>query len=277
MADIDLRQFESDDEVEELSPQQREKLDAAVKNMATRVRKSIGGKGRKKQKKPKAASQSDSKQAAGPAQASRVIYLGHLPHGFFETQMRGFFSQFGEVTRLRLSRNPKSGKSRHYAFVEFADAETAAIVAEAMNGYMLFHKTLVCDIVPVDKQHESMFARSKRRRIPTQKLHRAKHNRKRTDEEETKRLRKVARKQRLLQKKLALLGIKYKLPNDVAVHVEAEEEVQEREQEALEQAVSQQTPKKASPAERAGPTPSGSAKKSKKKRNKKKKKTPKNQ
>ena len=37
-----------------------------------------------------------------------VIYLGHIPHGFYEDQMRGFFSQFGGVSRLRLARNTKA-------------------------------------------------------------------------------------------------------------------------------------------------------------------------
>ena len=38
-----------------------------------------------------------------------VVYLGHIPHGFYEEQMKGFFSQFGTVTRLRLARNRKAG------------------------------------------------------------------------------------------------------------------------------------------------------------------------
>ena len=49
-----------------------------------------------------------------------VIYLGHIPHGFFENEMLGFFSQFGEVAQLRLSRNPKTGRSRGYAFWWFS-------------------------------------------------------------------------------------------------------------------------------------------------------------
>lgn len=34
-----------------------------------------------------------------------TVYLGRIPHGFYEEEMRSYFSQFGEVTRLRLSRN----------------------------------------------------------------------------------------------------------------------------------------------------------------------------
>ena len=44
---------------------------------------------------------------------SSVVYLGHIPHGFYEDQMRGFFSQFGKVSesshtvaRSHTSRSP---------------------------------------------------------------------------------------------------------------------------------------------------------------------------
>ena len=36
-----------------------------------------------------------------------VVYLGHIPPGFYEPQMKKFFGQFGRVTRLRLSRSKK--------------------------------------------------------------------------------------------------------------------------------------------------------------------------
>ena len=60
----------------------------AAKKEAARLHKKIAGAfGREKDERPK------------------VLYIGHVPHGFYEQQMRGYFSQFGEVTRLRLSRN----------------------------------------------------------------------------------------------------------------------------------------------------------------------------
>lgn len=50
--------------------------------------------------------------AEASAQASCVCYIGHLPHGFFEDQMTGFFSQFGDVERLRVARSKKTGNSK---------------------------------------------------------------------------------------------------------------------------------------------------------------------
>jgi len=91
-----------------------------------------------------------------------VIYLGHLPYGFFENQMKRFFSQFGVVTRLRLARNKKSGNSKHFAFIEFLDPIVAKIVADTMNGYIMFSRVLVCKIIPQDQVHPEMFTRSKK-------------------------------------------------------------------------------------------------------------------
>ena len=34
-----------------------------------------------------------------------MVYVGHIPHGFYEKEMKDFFSQFGTVKRLRLSRS----------------------------------------------------------------------------------------------------------------------------------------------------------------------------
>ena len=52
--------------------------------------------------------------------------------------LAGFFTQFGRVSKVRVSRNKKTGAAKHYAFLEFASPEVAAIAAEAMDGYMLF-------------------------------------------------------------------------------------------------------------------------------------------
>lgn len=41
-----------------------------------------------------------------------TLYLGRIPHGFYEEQMKEYFGQFGDVTRLRLARNPKVSRLR---------------------------------------------------------------------------------------------------------------------------------------------------------------------
>lgn len=67
----------------------------------------VDGAAKKKQKGK------ERKAAKGaPAASSGVVYLGHIPHGFYEDQMRGFFGQFGDIVRLRLSRSKKTGEGR---------------------------------------------------------------------------------------------------------------------------------------------------------------------
>lgn len=96
--------------------------------------------------------------------------------------MRAFFSQFGVITRLRLSRSKKvihkrifcvsvyiflitsevilvltasafnwyffcllqTGGSRGYAFIEFKYEDVAKLVAETMNNYLMFTRLLKC-------------------------------------------------------------------------------------------------------------------------------------
>merc|ERR1712098_800538 len=50
-----------------------------------------------------------------------VVYISHIPHGFYEKQMREFFSQFGSVTNL------------------------------------MFDKILKCSVVPAEKCSPAMF------------------------------------------------------------------------------------------------------------------------
>jgi RNA recognition motif-containing protein len=63
----------------------------------------------------------------GPTPPSAgVVYVGHLPRGFYEEEIRSFFSQFGEVTRVRVARSKKTGGVKGYAFVEFSNSEVRA-------------------------------------------------------------------------------------------------------------------------------------------------------
>jgi RNA recognition motif-containing protein len=49
-------------------------------------------------------------QSGKPAwkdQGKGVVYLSHIPKGFYEEEMNSYFSQFGRVTRLNLVRSKK--------------------------------------------------------------------------------------------------------------------------------------------------------------------------
>ena len=77
--------------------------------------------------------------------------------------MKAYFSQFGEIRRLRLSRNRKTGRSKHYAFLEFASAEVADIVAATMDKYLLFGHILQVRVIPPKQVHSELFKGTDRR------------------------------------------------------------------------------------------------------------------
>lgn len=62
---------------------------------------------KKAPKKDKKAVQNTSKKVAKKPRRRGVVYLGHIPEGFFEDELRGYFSQFGKVLRVKVSRSPK--------------------------------------------------------------------------------------------------------------------------------------------------------------------------
>mmetsp|Transcript_3509 Transcript_3509/g.4927 ORF Transcript_3509/g.4927 Transcript_3509/m.4927 type:complete len:221 (+) Transcript_3509:81-743(+) len=81
---------------------------------------------------------------------SKVIYIGHIPHGFYEDQMEKFFSQFGQVNNVRVSRSKRTGGSKGYGFLEFESSEVARIAALTMNKYLMGNKQLVVHVVPIE-------------------------------------------------------------------------------------------------------------------------------
>ena len=144
-----------------------------------------------------------------------VIYLGHLPYGFFEEEMTGFFSQFGEVTRLRMSRNAKTGQSRHYAFVEFENQEVAKIAAETMDKYMMFDHTLVCKYLDPNDVNGNMFRNAhpnKPRLKPWKKIAKEQHNKVLSADEQAQRLEGLIKSDKKRRKQLEQLGIVYEFP-----------------------------------------------------------------
>ncbi|KAI8934023.1 hypothetical protein NX059_008791 [Plenodomus lindquistii] len=135
-----LAGFGSDDDSDDVSEDIAFDEDIAVPKLNAKQRKAIA-----------------KAEQAAKSNEPGVIYVGRVPRGFFEKQMKQYFSQFGKVNQLRLSRNKKTGASKHFAFVEFASSEVADIVARTMDNYLLFGHILKCKLVPADQVHPDLF------------------------------------------------------------------------------------------------------------------------
>jgi len=53
------------------------------------------------------------------------IYVGNLPYRVNEDDLRNYFSRYGAIQSVRVIRNFKTGRSRGYAFINFADSNEA--------------------------------------------------------------------------------------------------------------------------------------------------------
>ena len=91
-----------------------------------------------------------------------VLYVGHLPKGFNENELKNFFQQFGQVTKLRVSRSVKTARSRGYAFLEFGDKKVAEIAAKAMDKYMIFGRELDVHVMDQESVHKETFKHGNR-------------------------------------------------------------------------------------------------------------------
>ena len=92
-----------------------------------------------------------------------AIYVGHLPWGFGDVEIKKYFQQFGEITRIIVPKSSKSGRSVGYAFIEFKEQETAEVAAKTMNNYLLFDKILKCNVIEDKTKYDRMFLKWKKK------------------------------------------------------------------------------------------------------------------
>jgi nucleolar protein 15 len=176
--------FDSQRLVVKLDPKQKQRLTKGLKDIAA-------------------------KQVAEEPGQSSVIYIGRVPFGFFEDQMQAYFKQFGDVKRLRLSRNKKTGKSKHFAFVEFEHPEVAEIVASTHNNMLMCDRAIKCTVVPKNRQHDKMWRGADEKFVPHNFKFAAKEaaNGKKTAGQEAARIKKLVKKEKAKRKKFDSLGI----------------------------------------------------------------------
>jgi nucleolar protein 15 len=163
---------------------------------------------KQQRKKLRQATRKESKEGTG------AVYVGRIPRGFYEAQMRQYFSQFGTITNLRLSRNKTTGASKHFAFIEFESNEVAKIVAQTMDNYLMFGHILKCKYAPSESLHPDTWKGANKRFkiVPYNKIEKRMLEEPKTkDQWEGK----IAREQDKREKRLSKaqsMGYNYELP-----------------------------------------------------------------
>lgn len=65
---------------------------------------------------------------------SKKLFVGSLPWGVDDAQLREAFSKFGEVTQATVLKDRQTGRSRGFGFVEFANDADGDKAIQEMNG-----------------------------------------------------------------------------------------------------------------------------------------------
>ncbi|KAI1291625.1 hypothetical protein F5Y03DRAFT_376320 [Xylaria venustula] len=187
-------------------------------------------------KKVKKASESEDSEPG-------VVYIGRIPRGFYEHQMREYFTQFGQVNKIRMSRNKATGQSKHFAFIEFAELGVAEIVAKTMDNYLLAGHILKVKLVPKSQIHEKLWVGANRRfkKIPWNKMAGNRLKKPLSESTWTEKIAKEETKRNERAKKLLKLGYEFEAPKLKTVHdtddsIAALEAAQEDTPEAIEAA-----------------------------------------
>ncbi|TKY68027.1 MKI67 FHA domain-interacting nucleolar phosphoprotein [Spatholobus suberectus] len=146
-----------------------------------------------------------------------VLYVGRIPHGFYEKEMEGYFGQFGTIKRLRIARNKRTGKSRHFGFIEFESPEVAKIVAHTMHNYLLFEHLLQVYVIPPEHVHPKLWRGFNYRHKPLDsvQIERKRHDKERTLEEHKKLVEKIIKHDKKRRKRIESVGIDYECPEIV--------------------------------------------------------------
>lgn len=128
--------------------------------------------------------------------------------------MKAYFSQFGEITKLRLSRNRLTGRSKHYAFIEFSSTTVAKIVADTMDNYLMYGHIVKCKYVPKEQLHPEIWKGANRRFkvTPWNRIEKKRLAKGKTREQWSKSIESEQKKRQAKVNKLKALGYELDLP-----------------------------------------------------------------
>jgi RNA recognition motif-containing protein len=70
------------------------------------------------------------------------LYVGNLPFGISEDDLRKLFAEAGEVQSVKIVTDSYSGQSRGFGFVEMASKEAAEKAISLVNGKSVMNRTL---------------------------------------------------------------------------------------------------------------------------------------
>lgn len=83
------------------------------------------------------------------------IFIGNLPYSVKESDLQGFFEEYGEVSSAKIIADKFSGRSKGFGFVEMDDNEAAKKAVEELNGAELEGRNIVVNEANERKERPS--------------------------------------------------------------------------------------------------------------------------
>jgi RNA recognition motif-containing protein len=91
------------------------------------------------------------------------LYVGNLPSGASEEDLKKLFSEAGGVQSVKIVVDPYSGRSRGFGFVEMATKEEAEKAISQLNGKIFMERTLTVNEARPQKKRGGEFRGNRNR------------------------------------------------------------------------------------------------------------------
>jgi len=73
------------------------------------------------------------------------LFIGNLPYDISEPELLDLFNDFGEVVNANLVKDPYTGQSRGFAFIEMDSRSSGQQAMESLNKQVYKSRELVCN------------------------------------------------------------------------------------------------------------------------------------
>jgi RNA recognition motif-containing protein len=94
---------------------------------------------------------------------SMNLYVGNIPFGSTEDDIREIFAPMGEVVRCHLVLDRETNRSKGFAFIEMASDDEARKAMEKLNGFEIDGRRLVVNEArPREPRRQGDFSRDER-------------------------------------------------------------------------------------------------------------------
>ncbi|MEI7792263.1 MAG: RNA-binding protein [Candidatus Berkelbacteria bacterium] len=90
-----------------------------------------------------------------PAEPNQKLFIGGLAWAATDEDLQTAFGAFGEVVSASVVKYPDTGRSKGFAFVEFATVEEATAAKEGMDGKEIAGRAIKVDFARPKKDRDA--------------------------------------------------------------------------------------------------------------------------